>query len=101
MPHRPTAAAAGLFFTTNGCPLANCWKPFDRFRDNVSAAPPAPTVTRSRTGRSGHCAADCAKAGTAAIAETVTTAILMNGWRIRLTNGMAIPPKLSTLLDNE
>jgi len=26
----------------------------------------------------------------------------MNGWRIRLTNGMAIPPpKLSTLLDNE
>jgi hypothetical protein len=61
---RATAAAAmvppapGRFSTISGCPLANCGKPFEMFRDSVSAAPPAPTVTSSRTGRAGHCAAD-------------------------------------------
>ena len=55
--------APGRFSTISGWPLANCAKPFDRLRDSVSAAPPAPTVTSSRTGRSGHCAADWAKAG--------------------------------------
>ena len=71
--------APGRFSTISGCPLANCAKPFDRLRDSVSAAPPAPTVTSSRTGRSGHCAADWAKAGTAANAATATAAIPMTG----------------------
>ena len=62
--------APGRFSTISGWPLANCAKPFDRLRDSVSAAPPAPTVTSSRTGRSGHCAADWAKAGTAANAAS-------------------------------
>jgi hypothetical protein len=39
-------------------------------RDSVSATPPAPTVTSNRTGRSGHFAADWAKAGAAAIANS-------------------------------
>ncbi len=38
--------APGRFSTISGCPLANCAKPFDRLRDSVSAAPPAPTVTK-------------------------------------------------------
>src|SRR5688572_9022579 len=55
--------APGRFSTINAWLLANCAKPADRLRDSVSAAPPAPTGTTRRTGRSGHCV--CANAGMA------------------------------------
>ena len=68
--------APGRFSTISGWPLANCAKPFDRLRDSVSAAPPAPTGTKRRTGRSGHCAADCANAGAAAsVAMTIAASL--------------------------
>jgi hypothetical protein len=91
---RATAAAAsvppapGRFSTISGCPLANCGKPFDRLRESVSAAPPAPTGTSNRTGRSGHCAADWPKATTGAHAATARTAVAMILGARRM-NGMA------------
>src|SRR5262249_3030747 len=94
-----TAAAASVppaptrFSTINGCPLASCWKPFARLRDRVSAAPPAPTGTNRRTGRSGHCAADCAKAGPAAATATENAAIRMSQGCAAMENGMGSPPK--------
>src|SRR3954470_2111131 len=86
--------APARFSTISGWPLANCAKPFDRLRDSVSAAPPAPTVTRRRTGRSGHCAADWAKAGPPANATTATAVAPRICRRARLANDMANSPQL-------
>src|SRR5262245_57385553 len=89
--------APGRFSTTSGWPLTTVWKPLDRFRDKVSAAPPAPTGTRSRTGRSGHCAADCAKAGMAASAATARAASPVTWPRTTLAKGIASPPRLNSI----
>src|SRR4051812_43311986 len=94
--------APGRFSTISGCPLANCAKPFDRLRDSVSPAPPAPTGTKSRTGRSGHCAAGWAKAGTAANAASARVANAVAWRRARLAKCMTIPPvtKASSLINS-
>src|SRR4051794_23771202 len=88
--------APGGFSTISGWPLANCAKPFDRLRDKVSAAPPAPTVTNNRTGRAGHCAADSAEAVIGAKPATEQATIAMTCvmlWRMSLlVNGMLFHP---------
>src|SRR5262245_63057148 len=68
-------------------------------RESVSAAPPAPTVTRSRTGRCGHDAADWAKAGAAANTATEKTARATTQRVTRRANGMAIPPQEPNAFD--
>src|SRR5690349_7295113 len=65
-------------------------KLFDSVRDSVSATPPAPTGTMSRTGRSGHCAAVWASAGAAEMTQAAAIAEAMNWQRTTLTNDMAI-----------
>src|SRR5262245_6812057 len=99
---RATAAAArvppapGRFSTISGWPLANCGKPLERLRERVSAAPPAPTGTSNRTGRSGHCAADWAKAATGAHTASARTAMISGARRV---NDMGRPSLLFAAAD--
>src|SRR5262245_37973416 len=88
--------APGRFSTISGWPLANCAKPFDRLRDSVSAAPPAPTGTSNRTGRSGHCAACCENAGATTDAAPAAAVILRMSRRVTVVNGMAGPRIVSS-----